>query len=82
MYYVYILLCSDKSLYTGITNNLKRRLTNHRSGNGSIYLYSKLPVRLVYIEKFQEKSEAAKRERQIKGWKKDKKIRILNLKID
>lgn len=79
MYIVYILLCQDKSLYTGITNNLEKRLRAHRDGKGSKYVSSRLPVELIYQEVLENKSEALKRELEIKRWSKEKKIRILKL---
>lgn len=81
MYYIYILLCSDNSLYTGYTTDLKRRFKDHTEGKGSKYVRSKLPAKLIYSEEFKSKSEALKRERQIKGWKRKKKIEILKLRI-
>jgi len=79
MYTLYILKCNDNSLYTGITTNLKRRLSEHKQKKGSKYVASKLPFKLVYTEKFNTRSEALKREAQIKSWKRDKKIRILHI---
>lgn len=81
MYYLYILLCSDGSLYTGITNNIEKRIATHRSGKGSKYVYSRLPVKLIYKEEYQDRSSAAKREVEIKRWKREKKIETLSLKI-
>jgi len=81
MYYVYILLCSDKSLYTGITNDVEKRLVSHRSGKGSKYVRSRLPVELIYKEKSTDKSSAAKREMEIKSWSRVKKIGVLKLKV-
>jgi len=82
MYYVYILLCSDNSLYTGYTVDLKKRLKMHEIGKGSKYVRSRLPARLIYTEKCSTKSDALKREMQIKGWRRSKKIRILDLDMD
>jgi putative endonuclease len=81
MYYIYILQCCDKSLYTGYTTDLKQRVKDHNEGRGSKYVRSRLPARLIYSEKFQTKSEAMKRENQIKDWKRDKKIRVLKLDL-
>lgn len=81
MYYIYILLCRDNSLYTGFTTNLEQRLKDHNEGKGSKYVRSKLPVRLVYSEEYSSKSEALKREWQIKGWERSKKISILKLDV-
>jgi len=66
MYYIYILQCSDGSLYTGITNNLDRRMKMHTEGKGSKYVRAKLPFSLVYKEKVENKSSALKREIEIK----------------
>ena len=81
MYYIYILLCSDNSLYTGFTTDLEQRVKDHNEGKGSKYVRSKLPVKLIYSERYRSKSEALKRERQIKGWRRKKKIKILKLKL-
>jgi len=68
---VYIIRLRDNSLYTGITNDLIRRLKEHRSGRGSKYVRSRLPITdVVYTELFRTKSEALKREIQIKKLKK------------
>lgn len=64
---VYILECRDGTLYTGITNDLLRRLAAHRSGRGSRYVASRLPVRVVWKEKAESRSAASRREAQIKG---------------
>jgi len=50
MYYVYILKCSDDSLYTGITNNLDKRMQVHIAGQGSRYVRARLPFEIVYTE--------------------------------
>lgn len=73
-WYVYILLCSDKSLYTGMTNNLVKRLEKHQSGKGAKYARSRLPVKLAYFEELPSKSEALKREAEIKSWSRLKKL--------
>jgi putative endonuclease len=81
MYFVYILLCSDNSLYTGISNNPDQRLKDHKSGKGGRYTRLHKPVERVYLEKIGSRSDALKRELQIKSWTRDKKIRILKLEI-
>ena len=58
--------CNDSSIYTGISNNLKRRLDTHAKGNGSKYVRTRLPFKLIYIEKCISRSEAVKREIEIK----------------
>jgi len=74
---VYMLECSDNSIYTGITNNLENRLKKHQSGDGAKYLRGRLPIKLIYKELFINRSEATKREISIKKMsKKEKKILI------
>ena len=80
MYTLYILKCRDDSLYTGITTNLKKRLSEHRQRKGSKYVASKLPFKLVHTEKFKTRSEALKREALIKGWRRERKIKVLKIK--
>jgi putative endonuclease len=79
MYSVYILLCSDNSLYTGIAKKLESRLKVHRSGKGSKYVRARLPFRLIYEEKASNKIIAAKREAEIKSWTRKDKIETLGL---
>lgn len=81
MWYVYILLCENKSLYTGITDNPKRRFQDHRKGKGGRYTRLYKPIKIVYLEKLPDKSSALKREIQIKGWTRKKKIEVLKLNI-
>lgn len=81
MWFAYILLCSDGSLYTGSSNNPTVRFVDHKNGKGGRYTRSHKPLKLVYTEKFESKSGALKREMQIKGWSREKKIRILKLRI-
>ncbi len=66
MYTVYILRCNDSSLYTGITNNLPKRLGDHNEGRGSKYVRSKLPFKCVYAIEVADRSLALKMERKIK----------------
>jgi putative endonuclease len=77
MYKVYILLCRDLSFYVGYTKNLKERLAKHNNKQGSVYLHSKIPVKLVYYENYIDKNEAIVRERQLKGWSRIKKINLI-----
>lgn len=70
-YYVYIVRCSDGSLYTGQTNDLKKRLFDHNSSDfGAKYTKGRRPVELVYKEAYKSRSEALKREYEIKNLKK------------
>jgi len=66
MYFVYILECSDKSLYTGIAKDVEARLALHRRGKGAKYTLSHKPKRIVYREKKRDRSMALKREIEIK----------------
>lgn len=66
MNYTYILKCEDDSLYTGWTNDLKKRITSHNAGKGAKYTKARRPVELVYYEEFQTREEAMKREYAIK----------------
>lgn len=65
-WYVYMMRCADGSLYTGYTNDVKRREAVHNTGKGAKYTKSRLPVRLVYHETFEDRCEALRRECSIK----------------
>lgn len=84
MYYLYILRCSDKTLYTGITTDLKRRLNEHNSSPlGAKYTSSRRPVELVYFKKFQDRSSASKHEYTIKQLSREEKLKLVaHLKIE
>ena len=75
---VYIVKCSDKTFYTGITNNIKLRLETHNLGKGAKYTKSRLPVILVYIERVDDKSNALRREIEIKKLNRSQKINLIN----
>lgn len=77
MWSLYILRLSDDSLYTGITKDIERRLEEHKKGEGSKYVRSRLPLELVYKEKIGSKSEALQREAEIKKWSKQDKEEFL-----
>lgn len=81
MWYAYVILCEDGSLYTGASNNLKKRFSDHKNGKGGHYTRSHKVVKLIYQESFETQSEALKREAQIKIWSRNKKIKRLNLKF-
>ena len=80
MYFVYILRCDDRSLYTGITNDLKRRVEEHKKGIGSRYTRSKKSVRLVYSEQARDRSAALKKEAGIKRLSRQKKLELIQMK--
>ena len=63
---VYMLLCDDNTIYTGITNDLKKRFDNHISGKGAKYLRGRKPLEIVYTENFKNRSMATIREMEIK----------------
>ena len=76
--YVYIVECSDGSFYTGVTNNLDLRIAEHNEGEYSkAYTYSRRPVKLVYFEDHSDLHFVIKREKQIKGWSRRKKIAMI-----
>jgi putative endonuclease len=77
-YYVYILKCSDGTYYTGSTNNIEKRLIAHNSGKtGAKYTKSRRPVQLAHQEAFETKSEALKRENQIKRLTREQKDNLV-----
>lgn len=77
-YYVYILECSDGTYYTGITNNMSRRLEEHKHSETIIsYTSIRLPVKLVYIATFMDVREAIAWEKQVKGWNRAKKKALI-----
>jgi len=82
MYQVYVLLCADGTLYTGISKDLGVRVVIHNSGRGAKYTRSRLPVKLLYFEELPNKSEALKREIEIKSWPRMEKIRRLGIRTD
>lgn len=76
-WFVYIIECKNKTLYTGITNNLKRRLRDHGSGKGCNYTRSFGFSKLVWKEKQPDRSLASKREQEIKRWTRKKKLGLI-----
>jgi len=76
---VYMLLCDDNTIYTGITNDLQKRFKNHISGKGAKYLRGRKPLEIVYTENFQNRSMATKREMEIKKLNRRKKEALIKL---
>ncbi|RGI76862.1 GIY-YIG nuclease family protein [Anaerobutyricum hallii] len=76
--YTYIVKCSDETLYTGWTNNLKKRLEAHNSGKGAKYTKNRRPVELMYFEEYDTKQEAMKREYAIKQLSRQKKLALIH----
>ncbi|WP_294304271.1 GIY-YIG nuclease family protein [uncultured Chryseobacterium sp.] len=78
-YYVYILKCSDNSYYTGVTNDIEKRIQYHTEGiNPDSYTYSRRPVELVFHTEFNDVNQAIAFEKQVKGWSRKKKEAIIN----
>lgn len=73
-WFVYILECEDKSLYTGYSSDANKRFLTHCAGKGAKYTRSHKPRKILYTEKYNVKTEAMKRERQIKEWPRQKKL--------
>lgn len=76
--YVYILKCSDNTLYTGWTVNLEKRLKTHQKGKGAKYTRSRLPVQLVHFEKYHDRRTAQRREYCIKQLTRREKLQLIN----
>lgn len=79
MFYVYILKCRDNTLYTGYTVDLNRRIETHNKGLGAKYTRGRLPVEIVYQEVFESKSEAIKREIDLKKLSRIEKLDLIRL---
>ncbi len=77
MWYLYILECNKGQLYTGITQDVNRRLGEHVSGKGGHYTRCNRPNGILYQEFFEDRLKAEKRERQIKRWSKAKKLALI-----
>ena len=77
---VYMLECSDSTIYTGITNNLENRIKVHNSGKGSKYVKTRLPVRLLWSIESENRSEASKLEIKIKKLSRVQKLNIIENK--
>lgn len=77
-WFVYIIKLNNKSYYTGITNNITKRLDTHKKGKGSKYVRSNLPFVLVYLETIINRSEASKKEYKIKRMTKQQKEELIN----
>ena len=77
-WFVYILKCSDGTLYTGITTDVNRRLNEHNSGKGAKYTKTRLPVMLLLVSEVSTRSEASKEEYRIKKLTREQKLRMVN----
>jgi len=76
--YMYILRCSDGSYYTGSTTDLHRRIGQHQNGEGANHTRKHLPVELVYYEEYPRIDDAFQREKQVQGWRREKKEALIN----
>lgn len=76
-YYLYILECFDQTLYTGITTDLTRRITEHNNNLGAKYTRGRGPVKLIYSQEFENRSEATKEETRIKKLTRLQKMAII-----
>lgn len=76
MHYIYIVECQDKTLYTGYTTDLDKRIKTHNAKKGAKYTRGRTPVVLKYYEEFNSKADATKRESQIKKLRRAKKLRL------
>jgi len=77
-YFVYLLECNDGSIYTGITTDLKRRFAEHENKKGGHYTRSHGALKILRSEKYPNRSAASKREAEIKSWRRERKIKLIN----
>lgn len=75
-HYVYVVKCSDDTLYTGYTTDVDRRVEEHNSGEGAKYTRGRTPVEVVHVEEFGERGEAMSREAEIKSLSREEKERL------
>lgn len=78
LWYLYILECSDRTLYTGITVNINDRIDAHNSGSGSRYTRGKRPVKLVFSAEFPDRSSASGAEHRVKKLTRKQKLNLIN----
>lgn len=83
LYYVYILQCSDGLTYTGITNNISRRMEEHNKGlNKTCFTYKRRPLKLIFNQEFNDIEQAIFFEKKIKKWSAKKKLALANEEYD
>lgn len=75
-WHLYLVKCSDKSIYTGIAKNVHARIEKHNQGKGARYTSTRRPVKLIYSEQHDDRISAMKRELKIKRWPKEKKLAL------
>ena len=82
-WFVYILECSDHSYYVGVTNNLDRRVWEHNNSlDTKAYTFKRRPAKLVFSESFFDPRQAIEFEKQVKGWRREKKNALINREWD
>ena len=77
MFHLYIVRCSDGTLYVGHSESPQARVKAHNDGRGASYTFKRRPVRLVYSEEFRSEADAIERERQLKRWSRAKKEALI-----
>ena len=77
MWFVYIVQCKDNSFYTGLTNDIQKRIRLHNDGQGARHTKLYGPVKLRYYEEFEERFVAMKREKEVKQWPRERRERLL-----
>ena len=82
MYFVYVLRCSDQSLYVGQTTDVQKRVETHSAGKGAAFTSRRRPVALVYVEEHKTRADAIQRERQLKRWTRQKKEALIRGDFD
>ena len=80
MWFVYVVRCSDQSLYTGVTTDAQRRIVEHNDGRGARYTRSRGPVELIYLERARDRGAALRREHAIKRMTADEKRRWIEMR--
>lgn len=80
-WHVYIILCSDNSLYTGITTDVERRFNQHAEGRGARYFRGREPLRIVYLENGYSRSSASRRESMIKSMSRGDKLLLVSQQV-
>ncbi|MCK8817087.1 GIY-YIG nuclease family protein [Natroniella sulfidigena] len=81
-HYVYIVQCSDDTLYTGYTTDIKRRIKEHNQGKGAKYTRGRSPVKVRYTEEYTTRSQAQKREYAIKQLTRQQKLKLIKGELD
>ena len=82
MAYMYILECSDRTLYIGSTRDLDHHFAPHNDGEGAVYTQTRLPVRLLYFERFARVDDAYRREKQVQGRSRAKRLALVHQRLD